>query len=284
MDQPGSRFPCVACVLVVVSLLGCAVPGGYAVVDGHMHVYDTERPEGVPWPTEQEAKIFRPHLPAEYRELAEQSGIESAVLVITGEWEADNAWNLDQIRGQAGLFPAFIGNLRLDVEPDEFRAKLDPLLREPQFKGIRVVNKSEDRQLNDRIMTNIHYLADHGMVLEILCLFYTTDDIVRIAEANPDLPIVLSSYRPGADQMRRLGPLDNVHLKVGGGFSEVAWATFGEDRLVFGSNWPTLFLYAESLADEVAKARQALTAKGADAERKVMRDNAVRLYGLAAGD
>ena len=283
MDQPGLRLCCVALVLAGLWLVGCAGPGGYVVIDGHMHVYDTERPQGVPWPTEKEAKIFRPFLPAEYRGLAEQSGIGSAVLVITGEWEADNAWNLNQTRDYVDLFPAFIGSLHVDVEPAEFKAKLDPLLREPRFKGIRLVHKGADNQLNDRMMTNIRYLAERGKVLEILCLFYTTDDIVRIAEASPGLPIVLSSYSAEEAQMRRLGPHTNVHMKIGGGFSEVAWQTFGEDRLVFGSNWPTLFLYAESLAGEVEGAQHALKAKGPGAERKVMRGNAVRLYGLDDG-
>jgi predicted TIM-barrel fold metal-dependent hydrolase len=118
----------------------------------------------------------------------------------------------------------------------------------------------------------------------------------KIAGANPD---------PNwASDMMALGALPNVYMKFSDFYSaanatgdeskpwtapnatqwqqyqpifDVIWQAFGEDRIVFGSNWPVLNL-GGSLKDSVAIAEAYLATKTADQRDKVMFRNGVLFY------
>src|ERR1041385_2011582 len=45
------------------------------IIDTHVHLYDPTRPQGVPWPSPQQASIYRRFLPADYRRIAEPFGV-----------------------------------------------------------------------------------------------------------------------------------------------------------------------------------------------------------------
>lgn len=45
------------------------------VIDSHMHLFDTERPQGVPWPSKQNAVLYRPALPERYRQVSSPHGV-----------------------------------------------------------------------------------------------------------------------------------------------------------------------------------------------------------------
>ena len=56
------------CVVVVLNFVGCCtMPGGVTgdipVIDTHIHLYDTTRADGVPWPPEDDQVLYRPVLP-----------------------------------------------------------------------------------------------------------------------------------------------------------------------------------------------------------------------------
>ena len=88
------------------------------------------------------------------------------------------------------------------------------------------------------------------------------------------------------------GGLPNVYAEIGSTFANnvVTWPTvcahmfgqllkyFGEDRIVFGSDWP----HGEGLESPVAFTEE-LTAFGDSDIRKIMRDNALDLLGVKVG-
>src|SRR5258708_6074333 len=45
------------------------------IIDTHVHLYDPTRPQGVPWPSPEQASIYRTFLPADYRRIAEPFGV-----------------------------------------------------------------------------------------------------------------------------------------------------------------------------------------------------------------
>ena len=61
---------------------------------------------------------------------------------------------------------------------------------------------------------------------------------------------------------------------------DALWATFGAERLIFGSNWP---IWSRSLAyaDVVGVVREYWAAKGDAAAGRFFRGNAAAAYGLA---
>ena len=40
------------------------------IIDTHIHLYDTDRKEGVPWPPKNDKVLYKPHLPAEFNRVA----------------------------------------------------------------------------------------------------------------------------------------------------------------------------------------------------------------------
>ena len=40
------------------------------IIDTHIHLFDTRRPQGVPWPDKKDAILYQPALPDRYRKIA----------------------------------------------------------------------------------------------------------------------------------------------------------------------------------------------------------------------
>src|SRR5438046_8745893 len=76
-----------------------AMPGNkrYSVpiIDTHVHLYDPKRPQGVPWPSPEQASIYRTFLPADYRRIAEPFGVVGLIAPECSPWVADNYWVRD---------------------------------------------------------------------------------------------------------------------------------------------------------------------------------------------
>src|SRR5947207_6585059 len=87
---------------------------GYSVpiIDTHVHLYDPRRPQGVPWPSPEQASIYRTFLPADYRRIAEPFGVVGMIETECSPWLEDNYWVLDVsaketigVGGIGDLFP-----------------------------------------------------------------------------------------------------------------------------------------------------------------------------------
>ena len=63
------------------------------VIDAHIHLFDTGRPGGVPWPEKTDA-IYRPALPDRYASLAKPFGVVGAIAVEASPLRSDNDWVL----------------------------------------------------------------------------------------------------------------------------------------------------------------------------------------------
>ena len=93
------------------------------IIDTHVHFYDTDRPEGVPWPDPTDTVIYRPSLPDRYKALAEPAGVTGVIVVEASTWLEDNRWILDLAEDEP-LVKGFVGNL--DPEDAAFERNLNP--------------------------------------------------------------------------------------------------------------------------------------------------------------
>ena len=50
-------------------------------IDTHTHFYDPTRPEGVPWPPSENAQLYSPHYPADFRAVSEPHHVVGTVVV-----------------------------------------------------------------------------------------------------------------------------------------------------------------------------------------------------------
>lgn len=280
----------------------------FPAIDSHIHLFDPRRIGGIPWPEKTNSLLYRPSLPRRYRRLAEPLGIVGAVAIECSPLLADNDWLL-QVAQQDNFIVGVIGDL--DPAHHQFPHHLDRLQANPLFLGIRYGNLW-GRDLGARLkeaafVANLKQLARSQLLLESANPDRTLiADLLQLTALVPDLRIMLDHLphalppsNPGernaylAD-LRALSRRANVFVKI----SEVPglvdgkvllslplyrpwldeiWEIFGEDHLVFGSDWPNSDQVA-SLPDTWGLVAQYMQARGAVASDKFYCKNSETAY------
>jgi len=278
------------------------------IIDTHIHLFDPGRPQGVPWPDKKDQVLYRPALPDRYRKVTQGLGIVGAIEVEASPWLEDNQWVLD-IAAKDSIVVGTIG----DLEPGKpkFREHLERFHRNPLFRGIRYGNLW-GRDLGAELgraefVADLNALASAGLVLDtanptpalILDILRVTDRIPNLRLVidhlpQMDLPTDESARRACEANIRELGKRPQVYVKV----SEVLrhaggtvpdnldfyrdrldklWGIFGEDRLLYGSDWPNSDLWGPYPV--VLKiVREYFTAKGTAVAEKYFWKNSVAAY------
>jgi len=235
-----------------------------AVIDTHVHLLDPRRPQGVPWPGPkgQPPQIA---LPGTYRAQIGGTGITGAIVVEASSWIEDNLWILERAQSDP-LFVGVVGNL--DPSKPEFPVYLERFSKHPLWRGIRhsrVWTMENGKQvLRPGMADGLKRLAAAGQTLDMANpSFELLRGALLAMDAAPDLKLVLD-HMPSLDptpQTRRLydsliGELTQrpgcfiklsqvMHKTVDGQVVtapparlDQLMAAFGEDRVMFGSDWP----------------------------------------------
>jgi L-fuconolactonase len=269
------------------------------VIDTHIHLFDTARPQGVPWPPKDDPVLYKPALPDRYRKLAQPFGIVGAIEVEASPWLEDNQWVLD-LAARDTILVGTVGNL--EPGKKEFARELQRFHKNPLFRGIRYGNLW-GRSLHERIgepafVSDLQLVAEADLVLDTANPDATlVDAVVRLTDRLPNLRVVLDHLPnvqiPGVAQarhaydanLRLLGERPQVYVKVSQ-VIQVAkrremldhlWETFGEDRLLYGSDWPNSDPYG-SYADVMAAVRPYFENNGRAAEEKYFWKNSLAAY------
>ncbi len=274
------------------------------IIDTHIHLFDTTRPQGVPWPSKDNAVLYRPALPARFRALAAPLGVAGAIEVECSPWLEDNQWVLD-VAAKDTIIVGTVGNL--EPGKPEFRRELERFQRNPLFRGLRYGNLW-GRDLGVELakpefVAGLKMLAAGGLVLDTANpTVRLLQDVVRVTDLAPELRIVvdhmprLAPPREGEARaayervLRELVKRRQVYIKVSGvlrkGITDPAfyrsrldelWETFGPGRLLYGSDWPNSDP-AGSYADALRLVRDYFTAKGPEAAEKYFWRNSREAY------
>ncbi len=137
------------------------------IVDAHIHLFDTSRPGGVPWPEKSDTVLYRPATPTRYKQVTAGLGVVAAIAVAASPLASDNDWLL----GVVAADPIMVGVVG-DLDPLEpgFAANLERLHANPLFLGFRYGNLWKRDLLVDmakpRFIDGLKLLAQAGLVLE----------------------------------------------------------------------------------------------------------------------
>jgi L-fuconolactonase len=274
------------------------------MIDTHVHFYDPERPQGVPWPSPDQKRLYRRVLPEHYRALADPEGVTGIIVVEASPWVQDNDWILRLAEVEPWIV-GFVGNL--DPFSGDFAGHLDRLSGHPLFRGIRLGRSHLLRAREGGLDDAMARLSARGLTLDLLVGSEDLPEVARLAADHPDLKIVLNhvalvpidgrapdpSWKAG---IRTVAAHRGVYCKVSGLVEaavgqpvpldpvyyaptvEALLEILGEDRLLFGTNWPVCER-AAGFADVVRIARECLAQKGETVLAKVFRDNSRAAYG-----
>lgn len=275
-------------------------------VDTHTHFYDPTRPQGVPWPSKDDPVLYRRVLPEDYRKVAVSQGISGTVVVEASPWVEDNQWVLD-LAARDPFVLGLVGNLRPGTE--DFAKHFPRFAQHPRFVGIRVGSDALAKGLESpEYVTDLQRLAGAGRELDVNGPPRLLELMPKLSAVVPALRVVinhLANVRIEGDklpeewsrQLREAAKSPNVFLKVSalvegaaqGGREapsnpayyepvlKFVWDVFGEDRVIYGSNWPVSARFAPY--DVVQRIVETYAAtRGAAASEKFFWRNALAAY------
>jgi predicted TIM-barrel fold metal-dependent hydrolase len=269
------------------------------VIDCHIHLFDTARPQGVPWPDKKDTVLYKPALPARYRQVTEGLGIVGAIEIECSPWLEDNQWVLD-VAASDTIVVGTVGDL--DPGRPKFRDELARFRRNPLFRGIRYGNlwgRDLGAELGKpEFIYGLKALADAGLVLDTANPTpELVTDVIRLTDRVPNLRVImdhLPEIDPSTANLRELSKRPQVYVKVSGVLRRVAgrvpldldfyrdrldaiWDIFGMDRLIYGSDWPNSDQWGTY--PQVFKiVREYFHAKGLAAAEKYFWKNSVAAY------
>lgn len=276
------------------------------IIDTHIHLFDTRRPQGIPWPPKDDTVLYQPALPARYRKIAAPLGVVGAIEVEASPLLEDNQWVLDT-SAKDSIIVGTVG----DLEPGkpDFRKHLARFRKNPLFLGIRCGNlwgRDLAADLNrPDFVEDLKALADAGLTMDTAnqnaALIHAA---VRVTDLVPNLRVVidhLAQFTPSTDELpavhadlRELGKRPAVYAKIsevlrrvdGNVATELShyrdrldqlWGTFGEDRLLFGSDWPNSDKWAP-YPQILGVVKEYLAEKGQAPSEKVFWKNSMKAY------
>ena len=135
------------------------------MIDTHIHLYDTNRSEGVDWPPVTDKVLYRPVLTEHFDEVADREGIPSTVIVEASSRVEDNQWVLDLVKHNPERYLALVGNLPIGT--DEFAVLLERFSKDSRFVGIRMRDRpGGDDFFTDAVWRDLGLLAKKGLTLD----------------------------------------------------------------------------------------------------------------------
>jgi predicted TIM-barrel fold metal-dependent hydrolase len=285
-----------------------AKPPMMPIIDSHIHLFDPTRPGGVPWPEENDSALYKPALPERYEALSVPFGIVGCIAVEASPLASDNDWLL----GVAANHPVVVGVIgNLIPGSPTYLSELDRLHQNPLFLGFRYGNLW-NRDLAAELakpgfIGGLKALSQAGLVLEsanpdpslIRALLQVADRVEDLRIVVDHLPNAAVPAQPEALQeyhanLRALAQHPAVFVKL----SEIPvvrdgslirdpnfyrerldmlWNLFGEDRVVFGSDWPNSD-HVAPFADTLGIVRQYMARKSRQASEKYFWKNSAKIY------
>lgn len=273
-------------------------------IDAHQHFWRyLEQDYG--WIDETMSSLKRDFVPEHLKSLLKQHRIDGCVAVQARETIEETYWLLE-LADKNEYIKAVIG--WIDLCSNNLEIELDKLAGKPKLKGFRHVlqDESDEFMLRPEFVRGLKTLGQYNYSYDLLVQASQLSAVCQLVEQLPVMRLVLDhickpniatqEWQPWADHIEKLASYKHLNCKVSGMVTEAHWnewntsqmdpylshiaQCFGEDRLLFGSDWPVCTLAAdyrqvtelvENFFDQYSH-----TATGA-----VMGENAVDFYQLA---
>jgi len=281
------------------------------IIDAHQHFWDPARAD-YPWMDAPELKpIRRAFGPADLAPLLSANGIDASILVQCRSALAET----EEFLRIAHATPSVIGVVGwADLTDAALGETLDRLRASPggdKLVGIRHQVHDEadpDWLLREDVQRGLTAVFAHDLAYDFLVRTRELPAAIATAQAFPQARFVLdhAAKPPIADGgstewsngIAALAACGNVWCKVSGLATEAVWSDwnaellfpfvahaatcFGEDRLIFGSDWPVCLL-AGSYGEIKGALEACLMKLGPQAREKAFGVNAKAAYRLAVG-
>jgi len=279
------------------------------IIDAHIHLFDGTRPLGAGYMGSSAYRaISSTSLPSMYSQLARPVGIVGAIVVESSPLIDENLWYLEVCR--ADLFMVGVSG-SLNPGRQDFGQYVSHFHKDPLYRAIRSSNfysaDSGKVELKADQVTNLKLLAQADMALDTanpsMNLMWAN---VLLADAIPDLRIIMDHLpsfdpAPGGQQayeavVKEMAARPNISVKLTEVYHprvsdniivkdfeplrarlEYLFDAFGEDRVLFGTDYPNSYGVA-TIPEEVALVKRFFSTKSSEVAEKYFWKNSARVY------
>jgi len=275
------------------------------ITDAHQHFWKKELFATRKIPPEM-GILVNDYQPEGLKPLMDEVGVHQTVLVQTHS-SLRNTYEFLEIAEANDWIGGVVG--WVDLADPRVGEVLDALQEHPKFKGIR--HQWEDEPdpawiMRDDVLRGLQELARRGIPYDLLAKPPNWEYIPKVAEAVPDLPLVIDHIAKPQIRVRQFDDwvlamtkavdFPQMFCKLSGMITEADWHNwkladlkpyvdtvielFGVDRVMYGSDWPVCLL-AGSYA-QVFDALQECLANLSEGEKAmILGENARRFYRIA---
>lgn len=272
-------------------------------IDSHQHFWKFD-PGKNAWIPDEMAVIRKDFFPEDLQPVLEKNQISGCVAVQAAPTEEETQFLLnlaeeyDFIKGVVGW---------VDFSKPDVADRLAHFIKNPRFKGIRhmLQSKPADFMLNEDFLNGMAVFEDFNLTYDLLVVENQLREAIELVEKFPNQKFVLDHLaKPNISRgvssewknlISDLATNQNIHCKISGiltetenfywkpedfqPFLEFVFETFGENRLMFGSDWPVC-LPAGNYGDTISIVENFLQDKNEIVLEKVMGKNASKFYQL----
>ncbi|HEY0549928.1 MAG TPA: amidohydrolase family protein [Verrucomicrobiae bacterium] len=236
-------------------------------IDSHQHFWKYSESE-YPW-IGKGTPLERDWLPADLQREAAKVGINGCVAVQARQTLEESKWLLE-LADKSPFIKGVVG--WVDLPSEKVVDDLAALSKHKKFVGVRHVVQSEpaDFMLKPEFLRGLGELHAFDFTYDLLLFPKHLPSAVKVVEKLSHQRFVLDHIakpmirtgmiQPWKDDLRELAKHKNVSCKISGMVTEakhqgwkkedfrpyldVVFEVFGEDRLMFGSDWPVCLLAA----------------------------------------
>lgn len=274
-------------------------------IDAHQHFWHFDAVRDA-WITDDMQVIRRDFLPSELKAVLAQNQMEGCVAVQAAQEPAETDF-LVQLATEHDFVKGVVG--WTDLQAPDLSEKLAEYKKEPLLRGFRHVLQAEPDEafmLRPAFVAGVKTLRDYNFTYDILIYPQHLPNAVKLVQQCPDQPFVLDhlakpyiregKLEPWKKDLTALAAQENVCCKISGMVTEADWnawtyeqlvpyldaafAAFGADRLLFGSDWPVCLV-----AGDYQRVKQVLERYLEDftltEKDNIWGGNATRFYKLA---
>lgn len=272
-------------------------------IDAHQHFWKVERND-YGWLTPALKPLYRDYEPGDLAPLLQDAGIDKTILVQAAPTVAETRFLLE-LAGRTGLVAGVVG--WIDMESPDASAVLADLAQHPKLVGIRpMIHNIEDEAWITRpdLASATEAVIKHSLCFDALVRPQHLSYLLEFLQRHPDLKTVIDHgakpviaeglWQPWADRMSELAERTSACCKLSGllteaspdqGYDELLpymqhlLATFGPERLMWGSDWPVL-LRAGTYPGWHAIAERFVSSLDEADRAQVLGATAARFYGI----
>ena len=272
-------------------------------LDAHQHFweYDAQRDS---WIDDSMSVLKSDYLPEQIEPLLKEKELEGCIAVQANQSEKETEFLLALAEAYS-FIKAVVG--WVDLCSENIEKRLEYYAQNPFLKGIRHIVQAEPENfvLKPEFQRGIGFLSQFNLVYDLLVYPSQLESGIELVSQFPDQKFVLDhcakpqikiqEIKKWTRDIRHIAEEENVFCKVSGlvteadfknwkpsdflPYLEVVFDAFGEDRVLYGSDWPVCLLAASY--EKVYQLIDDYTIEhSADARRKFFGDNAARIYNI----